>query len=185
MAPVTLSDDLTLQQLDGGKQRRRSVAFVVMSHRAAASLLQGQPGLGPVQSLNLALLVHAEHDGLLRRVEIEADHIGELLQELRISGQLECLDPVRLEVVAPPDVVDGRLAHPLTLRHQPATPLGDPLRFRLQGGVDHGLDLVRPIGRLAAAPGSHVSQARQSLLGEPLSPEDDGLTIDLQFRSNR
>ena len=78
MALIALPDDLAFQQLDGGKQRRRFVAFVVMGHRAAASLLQRQRGLSPVQGLNLALLVHAEHDGLLGRIEIEADHSGGL-----------------------------------------------------------------------------------------------------------
>ena len=39
--------------------------LIVMSHRGPAPLLQGQPGLGAIQSLDLAFLVGAEDQGFI------------------------------------------------------------------------------------------------------------------------
>jgi hypothetical protein len=60
-----------------------------VGHGAAASLLQGQPGLGAVERLDLALLVDRQDDGMGRRVEVETDDVAQLGGELRIIGQLE------------------------------------------------------------------------------------------------
>ncbi len=76
MPLIALSDHPSLQDLQSGEQRGRSVAFVVMRHGSAASLFHGQARLRAIQRLDLALFIHAEHDGLLRRIEIEAHHLG-------------------------------------------------------------------------------------------------------------
>src|SRR5215470_1133602 len=102
MPGETLADHLSLKHVEGGKERRRPVALVVVSHRAAAAALHGQTGLSAIQSLNLALLIHAKHHGLLRRVEIEAHDVGELLDESRIARQLEASYTMRLEAVGVP-----------------------------------------------------------------------------------
>ena len=44
---------------------------------------------GAVQRLNLAFLVDAEDQRSLRRVQIEPDHVADLLDELRIAWHLE------------------------------------------------------------------------------------------------
>ena len=54
---------------EGGEQRGRAVALVVVRHRCGAPLLQRQAGLGAVERLDLALLVDAEHERLVRRVQ--------------------------------------------------------------------------------------------------------------------
>jgi hypothetical protein len=43
---------------------------------SAATLFHGQARLRAIQRLDLALFIHAEHDRLLGRIEIEAHHIG-------------------------------------------------------------------------------------------------------------
>jgi hypothetical protein len=49
-----------------------------VSHRAASPLLHRQAGLSAIQSLNLALFVHAKHDRLLRGIQVrilrDSDH---------------------------------------------------------------------------------------------------------------
>jgi len=107
------------------------MALVVVRHGAATPLLHRQARLGAVQRLHLALLVHAEHESLLRRSQIEPDPSGELFQQSWIARPLEALDPVRLEIVAAPEVADRRLAHLLAFRHQSATPLGHALGLGL------------------------------------------------------
>jgi hypothetical protein len=42
-----------------------------------------------VERLDLRLLVDAEHDRRLGRVEVEADDVSDLVDELRIRGELE------------------------------------------------------------------------------------------------
>jgi hypothetical protein len=50
---------------------------------------QGQDGLGPIEGLDLALLVDTEHHRLVGRVHVKPDDIDDLLRELRIVGELE------------------------------------------------------------------------------------------------
>src|SRR5713226_7575545 len=83
-----------------------------------------------------------------------------------------------LYVVAAPDVADGRFTHPLALGHQAATPMGLPLRLGLQGRVDHRLDPLGSIDRLAAAPRRDLPQTLQALFGKPLTPQRDRVAID-------
>ena len=83
---VAHGDDLAFQRIEGGEQRGRAVALVIVGHGAAAALLHRQAGLGAVQSLNLALLVGAQDDGVLGRIQIQADDVLQLLLELGDRG---------------------------------------------------------------------------------------------------
>ena len=80
-----LADHRAGQHVQGGEQRRGAVALVVMGHRARPSGHHRQRRLGAVQGLDLGLLVHAQHDRLLRRVQIQADHVDELVVELHLD----------------------------------------------------------------------------------------------------
>jgi hypothetical protein len=51
--------------------------------------LQRQTGLGAVESLDLALLVDREDDGMRRRIDIKPDDVAQLGDELRVGRQLE------------------------------------------------------------------------------------------------
>jgi hypothetical protein len=57
------------------------VTFVVMGHRAGATLFHRRAGLGAIERTNLRLLVDRQHDGMRWRVDIEADDIDELLEK--------------------------------------------------------------------------------------------------------
>ena len=64
LMPVALhvpADDPAVEYTEGGKKRGGSVALIVVSHSAAASLLHRQAGLGAVEGLDLALFVHRQH----------------------------------------------------------------------------------------------------------------------------
>jgi hypothetical protein len=69
------TDDLTVQSTHGRKQRRGAIALVVVRHRATATPLHRQARLGPIESLDLALLIDTQDEGVLGRVEIERDDI--------------------------------------------------------------------------------------------------------------
>jgi hypothetical protein len=79
--------------------------------------------LGALQGLDLGLLVHAEHDCGLGWVEVEPDHVVELVDEKRVVGELEVINPVGLELELLPDLPDRRLRQPGPLRHLRATPV--------------------------------------------------------------
>ena len=103
MALHALADDLALKDIERCEQGRDAVALVIMSHGASAPLLHRQPGLATVKRLNLALLIDRHDDGVVGRIDVEADDLVQFGGKLRIVGQLELTHPVRLEAMSTPD----------------------------------------------------------------------------------
>ena len=85
----TPADDVAFEHVEGGEQGGGAVPFIVVGHGAASPFLQRQAWLGSVECLDLTFLVHGQHDGMLRRIDVEADDIAHFGGELRIFGQLE------------------------------------------------------------------------------------------------
>lgn len=65
MASLALSDQCSIEYANGGKQRRRAVAFVVVGHRPQPTGEHRQALLSPVEGLNLALFITREHQRML------------------------------------------------------------------------------------------------------------------------
>ena len=82
--PVVLGDHRSAGDVQGGEQAGRAVPHVVMGHPRRGRGQDRQAGRGPVQGLDLALLIDREDQGLLGRVEIQADDVADLLDELRV-----------------------------------------------------------------------------------------------------
>ena len=101
-------DDRAGGGVEGGEQGGRAVALVIVAAPLRLARPHGQHRLGAVERLDLALLVDAEHQRAVRRVEIEADDVAHLVDELRVARQLEALDPVRLQAEGAPDTVHRR-----------------------------------------------------------------------------
>jgi hypothetical protein len=89
VARCGLAEDLAVEIGERGKQRDGAVTRVVVGLGADVANAERQPGLGTLQRLLLALLVAAQHQRLVRWIEIEADHIPELGLERRVVGQLK------------------------------------------------------------------------------------------------
>src|SRR6476659_6403948 len=105
LVPVALhvaADDSAVEDVEGGEQRRRAMAFVVVGHGSGAALLHRQAGLGAIKGLDLALLINREDDRVSGRVDIEADDVTQFVDKLRVGGELELLQPVRLKAVRTP-----------------------------------------------------------------------------------
>ena len=83
------ADDGAVEHVEGGEQRGRAIALVVVGHDAEPAVLHGQAGLGAVERLDLALLVDRQHDGVRRRVDVKADHVAQLATN---CGSLESLN---------------------------------------------------------------------------------------------
>ena len=177
LMPVALhaaADDGAVEHVQGGEQRGRAVALVVVGHRAGAALLHRQAGLGAVERLDLALLVDRQHDRMRRRIDVEADDVLQLGGELRIVGELELAHPVRLQPMAAPDALHRGDADPGRLGHRRGRPVG-----RLAGGVagrsarPPARSPSRRQGRLARRPRLVAQQPVDARLHEALLPAPD------------
>jgi hypothetical protein len=138
-----------------------------------------QHGLGPVQGLDLRLLVHAEDQCSFRRVQVEAHDVADLVDEERVRGQLERLGPVRGECECPPDPGDRRLRHAGGGSHRSGRPMGGVLRPLLECLDDDPLDVsVTDLPRCTRP--RFVGQAVQAPFDEPPPPGSDRVRGNIQ-----
>ena len=131
----------------------------------------------------LRLFVYTQHHGLVRRIEVQADNVADLLDKARTVGQLERALPMRLhaEQVEPP--LDGAFRHARLRRHGPSAPVRAVRGQRLQGRVHdlgHPIVVVRsratrtllivqsfdPVLRVAFAPLHHRVLVQLQLFGD-------------------
>ena len=106
MALHTSANDLAFEDIESSEQRRCAMALVVVGHRAGSAFLHWQARLGAVERLDLRLFVDREDDGMGGRIDIKPDNIAQLVDELRVVGKLELVDPVRLETMCAPDALE-------------------------------------------------------------------------------
>jgi hypothetical protein len=85
------------RDLQRGEQRGGAAPNVVVGLLLRDPRPNGQDRRGPVQRLDLALLIDAQHDRRLGRVEVEPDDVADLGPQFRVGGELERLRPPRLQ----------------------------------------------------------------------------------------
>jgi hypothetical protein len=140
--------------------------------------LERQPRLGAVEGLDLGLLVDREDDGMLGRVDIEADDVLELGGKLGIARALEGADAVRLEVVRSPDPLHRAQRDTGVSGHRPAGPVrGFAGRFGA-GERHHPLHGLIAQGRFAGLAGGITEQALHASFDEPPLPAPDRRATD-------
>src|SRR3972149_10278487 len=179
MSSKTLPNDFTLSQFQRRKERRGTVALVVMGHGPTAAFFQRQTRLRAIQRLNLTFLVHAEHQCFLWRIQIQTHHVGQFLQKPGITRQLERLYSVRLKTMTLPTPVDRCLAYAMLFGHRPTTPMGGSLRPGLQCGVDNFLNLVYRELRFASTTCRYFPKTVRPLPTEALPPQSNRFRVDL------
>src|ERR1044072_392650 len=101
MALHTLADHLAFENVEGCEQGGGAMPLVVVREGCGAALLHRQARLSSVERLDLALLVNRQNDGVVRRIDIKADDVAQLGDELR----LEPTYSVRMQAVRPPDAL--------------------------------------------------------------------------------
>jgi len=181
MAGHAVADHLAVEHAQSGKQGGRSMAGVIMSHRSAAAFLQGQTGLGSVKGLNLAFLVQAQNQGLVRRIQIQPHDIAQLLHKTFVPAEFKGADQMGLQVVPLPDSSDGGFTQLLGLGHRPGTPMRRIRRLGMKSRFDHGVNFsLRDFWNATRTRGVFF-QAGKPESQETLSPQLDGGTRDLQF----
>ncbi len=95
----------------------------------------------PVERLDLALLVHAQHERPIGRVEIKTDDVAHFVDEQRVGRELEGLGAVRLQTEGVPDAHHRRLRQATRLGHRAAAPVRGIARRFLQCQGDDTFDL--------------------------------------------
>ena len=133
MSCHALSKDFSLRHLDGGEQCRGSVSLVVVGHRPATTGNHRQTRLGSIKRLHRTLFISADHQRLLRGVEVEADHIDQLLFKVRISTYLECAHQMWLQTIGLPHAMNHGLTDPECRRKRSGTPMRCVSRRLLRG----------------------------------------------------
>ena len=99
MAVHVAADHGSVEHVHRRKQRLRAIALVIMSHRSRSPLLHRQAGLGSVERLDLAFLVDGKDNSVRLRIDIEPDHVAQLVNEREVIGELELPDAVWLKSV--------------------------------------------------------------------------------------
>ncbi len=181
MAWHAISDHLAVEHAEGGKEGGRSMAAVIMCHCSTAAFLQRQPGLGSVKSLDLAFLVHAQNQGLVRRIQIQPHDIAQLFHKAFVPAEFKGTDQMGLQVVSLPDSPNGGFTQLLGLGHRPGTPMCRIRRLGMKSCFDHGVNFSLRDFRNATRPGGVFFQAGKPESQKTLSPQLDGRTRDLQF----
>src|SRR5215469_16310684 len=174
LVAVTLGDagdQFTVEVVQRGEQGERPVAEVVVGLGLDVADPQGQTRLGALERLALRFLIAAEDQSFLRRIEIEPDHIPELLLKLLVLGQLEGARQMRLDVVGRPQALDGGFRHAGPAGHGPAAPSPQRGGRRHHFVQNHAHRLEWHRGLTPAACG--VLQSGQTVGEKPLAPKVD------------
>ncbi len=164
-------NDLALQIAQGRKQGDRSMPEVIVSLGANVTDSQRQARLTAFQCLALALFVAAEHQRLVRRMEVQPDHIPKLALKVGIRRHLEDPRQMRLQLILFPNLMHTVTRNPHRPGHTPHAP-ATSVRGRLGDAGDHLLDFRHRQPRLAPSP-RFIVQPRQALQLKPMRPFGD------------
>ena len=171
---LALGDHLAGSDVQGREQCRRAVAQVVVGVALRVAQIHGQFRLGPVQGLDLRLLVDAEHHRVIRRIEVKSRDITDFLDEEGIGGELEGLGQVGLDAEQAEPAGHGTGRDALGRTHAVGAPVGGVGGLVLQGPVDHPGDPFVVV-RARPAGAQFVVQASDAAVEVALAPLADGL----------
>jgi hypothetical protein len=141
---------------------------------------KGQHRLGPVERLDLGLLVDGEHDRSLGRYEIEPDDVADLGHEVGVGAELERLRPMGLETHRSPDPPNRRLAHAQAFGQSAGAPVGGARGRWFKGPRDHSVTVLPRVRRRTPRAGL-VGQAGQAVTVELGAPQEHGHGRDAEL----
>src|SRR5579863_1178219 len=86
MAAMQLAQHTATGDIESGKQAGSAVALVIMAAALDLSRTHRQQGRGTVQRLNLALLVYAQHQRTIRRIQVETNNVANFIDKQWIAA---------------------------------------------------------------------------------------------------
>src|ERR1035437_3766640 len=108
MPRLALGNDLPGGDVEGGEQGGGTVPFVVVRLPFRQAGPERKNRLGAIQRLDLALLIHTEHNRLVGWMQVETNDVTDFGDKLRIGAEFERFHPMGLEVMFLPDALHGR-----------------------------------------------------------------------------
>src|ERR1700758_222661 len=133
------SDHRALQNVERSKQSGRSVPLVIMRLSCRQAGPQRKNRLRAVQRLNLAFLIQAEDNRLVRWVDIEPHNVAHFPRKFWVVTEFEGLHSMGLEFVLLPNPLHGSRADSLARCHSPNAPMSGILRGGLHSRFHNGL----------------------------------------------
>ena len=97
MARLAIGQHRSVEYVQSSKQRGRTMTFVVVGDSLGVAEPQRQHRLGALEGLHLTLFIHAQNQGVLGRVQVQAHHVAQFLDEKCIRGEFEALGAMRFE----------------------------------------------------------------------------------------
>src|ERR1700747_760613 len=88
------------------------MADIIMGLSEAIALFERKSSLRALQRLALTLLVAAEHQRFFGRIQVQPDNVPEFLYKVRVVGNFESFQPMRLAVAMVPNALYGAPAPP-------------------------------------------------------------------------
>lgn len=170
MALHALPDHRAVEYVEGGKQCGGAMPLSVVRRGAGPALLQRPALLGAVERLDLQFLVDRQHDGMGRRLDVEADNFAQLGDDIPIVGGLELTHPVRLQAVCAPDALHRSDTDPDRLRHRRSGSVRGVRRRLGEVQLDDPFGHLPGLQRDARGPGFVAQQPLHARLGEALLP---------------
>ncbi len=166
-------DDLPCGHLEGREKRAAPVPLVpVAEPHHGLPVREAQPSLLPFDGLDAGLLVHADHDGVFRRVEVEPHDVGRLRGELRIRADAPGAFSRKVYPVLSHDLPYLVRLDAETPGDEPSVPAGVAFgRPFVKHREDHALEIVAVTQRLPAA--GRVAETVNAHVVEASAPFDD------------
>src|SRR5579864_2491071 len=123
MTPMELADNSAGLGIERREQVDGAVALVVGSAALGLAGTHRQQRLTAVECLDLGLLINAQDQRPVRRVQIQTHDVSDFFNKQRVFRKLKTLDSMRLESKCTPDATDRRLAQATALGHRPRAPM--------------------------------------------------------------
>lgn len=172
MMPFALAQDLARYDVQGSEKSGGAVSEVVVRDAFDISKPDRQDWLSSFQGLDLAFLIDAEDQGLIRWVEVQAGDIPNLFHKERIGREGEMFLSMRLQAKGLPETMNGRFGDFCFLGQRSTAPVGPVSRFAFEGRPDQlGNPLVFNGARTSRF--GFVIKTHDSLVQEAFAPDAD------------
>src|SRR5258706_6180861 len=181
MAAMKLANDLARFCIERCKQRGGAIARVIMRSPLSLSRSHRKNGLRSVQRLDLCLLIHAQNQGLVRRVHVKPDDIANLVDKQRIFRKLKSLGSVGRETKRSPNAVHATVAQSARFGQRARAPVSSILGRGLQCHCKDSLDFFIAHLSWRAWP-RVIQQTVESFLQKTTAPFSNHLLGDSQPR---
>jgi len=183
VSALTCPQNLACLHVKGSKEGCCAVPRVVMGAALHLSRAHGQQRLHAVKRLDLGLLVHTQDQSPIGRVHVQSHNIPDLLDEQRVSGELEALGTMGLQSKSPPNTTHSALTQSGSSSQRSSAPMGGVPRHGLQS-QRHGSFHIS-IGDLPRSTRTRfVQQAVQPLRQKPSAPLPDSMRANPHLGSN-